>query len=81
MVAAGQRLIRDSCELIKAIPPVSDEEGAKAWVSEPVFALCVGVGELMSSAGRPRDAVNFIQSVKVMPSPLARESGARRIVL
>jgi hypothetical protein len=69
---AGQRLIRDSCEVIKAIPPVSDEEGAKMWGSGFVFSLCMDVGNLMYNAKRPRDAANFMQSVKVTPSPIGK---------
>lgn len=69
MVAAGQRLVRDSCGVIKVIPPASEEKGAKMWASEDAFALCMAVGDLLVETGRPRDAVSFVQSIKVTQSP------------
>lgn len=62
---AMQRLVSFSCELLKNTPPVNEDGGCLIWGSEPVFCLCLNVGTLMAKAGKPRDAVNFLQSVKV----------------
>lgn len=60
-----QRLIRQSRGVLEASPPASEEEGAVLWASTPVYGLCLNAGSVLTKMGKHREAVQFLQSVKV----------------